>query len=288
MNRESITRLVQCIVVPFVGMFAAGRLTGGILVRLGAAPWAAAFGSFLVSALLAAFLYRCLDPEGWANVFRESVGEPCSLPLAFCHVGYSLLWLMGTMWAVNVLFPAPAEEDTRLLAGAVLSAVLVHPILEEWLFRRVFLARLLDLAAGDSPATGDSPAAGDSSAAEIVPENGEPAVRKRTYTRAGMLFAVLTQAVLFALMHSGGGAMLYGFAGGVILGILMLRTGRLWVPVAAHMAVNLRSVVWPMLPGSLVSVLDWVLIGIGLLCGCCFWIAGLRQMCFAGKGENRS
>ncbi len=276
MNRESITRLVQCIVVPFVGMFAAGRLTGWLLARLGAADWVTDFGSFLVAALMAAFLYRCLDPAGWESVFHESVGEPCSLPLALCHVGYSLLWLMGIMSAVSALFPVPAEENSRLLAGSVLSAVLVHPLLEEWLFRRVFLARLLDLADGERPA------------AEIVPESGEAAAEKRKYTKAGMLFAVLTQAVLFALMHAGGGSMLYGFGGGVVLGILMLRTGRLWVPVAAHMAVNLRSVLWPILPGSLTFGVDLVLIGIGVLCGCCFWIARVRQMRSSGKGENRS
>lgn len=277
MNRESITRLVQCIVVPFVGMFAAGRLAGWLLVRLGTAGWTADFGSFLTAALTAAFLYRCLDPTGWTGVFRESVGTPCGLPLAFCHVGYSLLWLMGTMAAVNGLFPAPAGDSTRLLAGSVLSAVLVHPLLEEWLFRRVFLARLLDLADGERPA------------AEIVPEDGaEAAVPERTYTRAGMLFAVLTQAVLFALMHSGGGSMLYGFGGGVILGVLMLRTGRLWVPVTAHMVINLRSVVWPMLPAALVSVLDITLIGIGLFCGGCFWSAKIRQTRFTDNREIKS
>lgn len=264
MNRESITRLIQCIVVPFVGMFAAGRLTGWFFGWLGAADWVRDFGSFLIAALTAAFLYRCLDPDGWKNVFREAVGEPCSLPLAFCHVGYSLLWLMGVMAAVDALFPAPAQ-DGRILAGAVLSAVLVHPVMEEWLFRRVFLARLLDLADGERPA------------AEVVTEEDVPLPSAQNYTKAGMLFAVLTQAVLFALLHTGGGSMLCGFAGGVILGVLMLRTGRLWVPVAAHMAINLRAVLWPMLEAETTFRLDLVLVAVGLLCGGFFWITRIRQ-----------
>ena len=259
-----MTRLIQCIVVPFVGMFAVGRLTGWLLAGLGLAGWVQDFGSFLTAALLAAFLYRCLDPDGWQSVFHEVVGEPCSVPMAFCHVGYSLLWLMGAMAAVQYLFSPPLQTD-RTLAGAVLSAVLVHPILEEWLFRRVFLARLLDLADGGTPAP------------EVVSEDGTMAVVPRKYTRAGMLFAVLTQAVLFALMHTGGGSMLYGFAGGLILGILMLRTGRLWVPIAAHMAINLRSVLWPVLPRSLSFGLDMVLAAAGICCGLLFWCGRFRQ-----------
>ena len=263
MSRERITRLVQCIVVPFVGMFAVGRLTGWILAGLGLAGWVQDFGSFLTAALLAAFLYRCLDPAGWENVFRESVGVPCTIPLAVCHVGYSLLWLMGAMAAVQYLFSTPLQTD-RTLAGSVLSAVLVHPILEEWLFRRVFLARLLDLADGEMPVP------------EVVSEE-QAAPARRKYTRAGILFAVLTQAVLFALMHTGGGSMLYGFAGGLILGILMLRTGRLWVPVAAHMAINLRSVLWPVLPHSLSFALDMALVAVGVCCGLLFWSGRIRQ-----------
>lgn len=260
MSRERIIRLIQCIVVPFVGMFASGRLMGWLLAGLGLADWVRDFGSFLAAALLAAFLYRCLDPVGWENVFRESVGEPCTLPLAFCQMGYGFLWLMGIMAVVQNLFAPPMQTD-RTLAGAIVSAVLVHPILEEWLFRRVFMARLLDLADGEIPAP------------EVVAENAE-AAPQRKYTRAGMLFAVLTQAVLFALMHTGGPSMLYGFGGGVVLGVLMLRTGRLWVPVAVHMAINLRSVIWPVLSQSLTFVMDMVLIIAGVCCGLLFW--GLR------------
>ena len=257
-------RLIQCIVVPFVGMFAAGRLAGWLLSGLGLADWVRDFGSFLAAALLAAFLYRCLDPAGWENVFRESVGEPCTLSLAFCHVGYGLLWLMGIMAVVQNLFAPPMQTD-RTLAGAVLSAVLVHPILEEWLFRRVFMARLLDLADGEIPAP------------EVVSEDAAESVPRRKYTRAGMLFAVLTQAVLFALMHTGVPSMLYGFGGGVVLGVLMLRTGRLWVPVAVHMAINLRSVIWPILPQSLALGMDVVLAITGVCCGLLFWILRIRQ-----------
>lgn len=271
MNRESITRLIQCIVVPFVGMFAVGRLTGWLFDWLGTVSWVRDFGSFLTAALAAAFLYRCLDPDGWSRAFSEAVGEPCSMPLAFCHVGYSLLWLIGSLSVIELLFPAQVESD-RVLAGSVLSAVLVHPILEEWLFRRIFLSRLLDLADGEGPA------------AEVVPEDGE--IPKRKYTKAGMLFAVLTQAVLFALLHRGGGAMLYGFAGGIILGVLMLRTGRLLVPVAAHMAINLRSVVWPHLASQTAFRLDLVLIVLGLLCGGCFWAVRIRQMRAEGIGTT--
>lgn len=265
MNRESIIRLIQCIAVPFVGMFAAGRLSGWLLAGLGMTDWVVDFGGFLLAALTAAFLYRCLDPTRWGDVFRETASVPCSLPLAAAHVGYGLLWLTGLLYAVTALFPVEMTEDARGLAGAVFSAVLVHPVLEEWLFRRVFLTRLLVLSEGDPPAP------------EVVDEEGSVPAAGKQYTRAGMLFAVLTQAVLFALMHTGGGAMLYGFGGGVILGILMLRTGRLWVPVAAHMAVNLRSVLWPMLPGTVSFAADLVLISAGLVCGLCFWITRIRQ-----------
>ena len=274
MNRESITRLIQCIVVPFIGMFAAGRLSGWLLAGLGMADWVTEFGSFLLAALTAAFLYRCLDPTRWGDVFRETAAEPCSVPLAAAHVGYSLLWLMAAMYVVLAVFPAEGEESSRSLAGALFSAVLVHPMLEEWLFRRVLLSRLLALTKGDEPVC------------EIVSGEDKTGRKSRKqYTRAGKLFAVLTQAVLFALMHTGGGSMLYGFAGGIILGVLMLRTGRLWVPVVSHMLINLRSVLWPLLPGNVTLAADIVLIAVGLFCGLCFWIATIRRTRMEKKQE---
>ena len=119
------------------------------------------------------------------------------------------LWLgfLG-LFTVNIVLSllfSPNTETNYLSVSfiSLLSAVIVHPIGEEFLFRRLFLTRL----------------------ACCLPKFG----------------AVCVTAILFAISHyaSGYGNMLYAFCGGLILGSVYLSTGKILFSVLIHSAVNL-------------------------------------------------
>ncbi len=228
------------------------------------AGWVTDLAAFLTAFTVSMFLTYWLAPEE-----GEGVAIPkADIGLSFAYVGAGVTALVAAMVLVLLVFPVAGETATGGLLPRLLTAVCIHPVLEEILFRRVFLSRLLALSRPES-------------AMEIVSEDEIPAGKQDTLTekenRAGVLFALLTQAVLFGLAHLGSGGMLYGFAGGVILGGLMLRTGRLWVSVACHMLLNLRSLLWPMLGESVTLGLDLVLTAVGLACIGCLWRHHVRR-----------
>lgn len=249
------------VLLPYAGFFASDRLCTGLLLHLHTsfadwqAYWPVELFAFLISVLVFLVLYRWIDKTAVPHRDRYC----CSVPMAWAHIGYGLFWLVLLMYGVLLLFPVSGDSVTDPMLVRLLTAVLVHPVMEEILFRRLCLDRLLTLSEVRE---------------EIVPE-GE-ALSPVTATKSGMLFAVLTQALLFALVHTGSGGMLYGFAGGVVLGMLMLRTGQLWVPILCHMLINLRSVVYPVLPETVVYIIDAVWLGVGLVCGALFWIRRVR------------
>jgi len=239
-----------------LGMWAAGRLMPG--------AWAGELAAFLIAYGTGVFMYRGLAQEKVPEI------PACTLPMAAVHIGYGLLWLLAAMYAVLLLFPVEGDPVPENLWPRLLVSVGIHPILEELLFRRLYFRRLLTLAMPEQRTDSGETAEQDTASA------GGPPGRGHSLSLPEMLFAILLQAILFALAHSGGGGMLYGFAGGVILGVLMLRTGRLWVPVVCHMLINLRSVTYAYQPPVLRAVLDTVWIAAGLACGILFWSSRIR------------
>jgi len=253
------------VLLSYAGFLLANRLVSTLLGRLPVFldDWVTDLAAFLTAVLVFLFLYRRMDPDAVPRNDRRR----CSVPMALVHVGYGFFWLVFLMFLVLLAFPVAGDPVREGLLPRILTAVLVHPLLEEILFRRICQDRLLTLSEVREET-------------ETVDENAPVRSKEPVNTRAGMLFAVLTQALLFALVHTGSGGMLYGFGGGVVLGILMLRTGRLWVPVVCHMLVNLRSVTYPWLPETVTYGLDFLWLAAGLACGVAFWIHRYRN---AGK-----
>jgi len=103
-----------------------------------------------------------------------------------------------------IIPPAVWTEQTANSLAAVFSAVLLHPLLEEYLFRKLYFSRVENCL---------------------------------THPTA----ALLVQAVLFSLTHyaAGAGNMLYALAGGMIFGLVYRYTGRLFIPILLHGTVNL-------------------------------------------------
>ncbi len=238
-----------------------GRLLGGLLPFLD--DWVAKLAAFLIAFTVSMFLNKALAP---AEV-EAKVPPRLGVGMSMAYIGLGLSSLVVAMVLVLVIFPVSGDPVSVELLPKLLTAVCIHPVLEEILFRRVFLYRLLTLSEPE-PIT------------EMVPAETDaplPATPPQPENRAGILFALFTQAILFGLSHLGSGGMLYGFAGGVILGWLMLRTGRLWVTVVCHMLLNLRSLLYPLWSGSVIPLaMDAVLFTIGAICAILLWLYRMR------------
>ena len=234
-SKTGLSRLLHTM-VPFMVMAAMQK---GILLLLSSRGYAgsdlASLLAFLPSAGVAAALFRVrtYDPP---PPEEESVGPlvPRSNRICLLHTLAATAAMIGVMFAVSALMhgqatpyelPASAGKVTVL---TVLSLCLIHPVIEEALFRGAFYGEL---------------------------------------RRMSPLFAILAQAVMFAIVHDTVDGMIYALTAGVILGILAERSGRLWPPILAHILINARSLVCVTLladHGTARRILDGVLLFLGI------------------------
>lgn len=230
--KTGVSRLLHTM-VPFMVMAAMQK---GILLLFSsrAGSDAVSLLAFLPSAAAAAALFRVrtYDPP---PPEEESVGPLVPRPVRVCllHAAAATAAMIGVMFAVSVLmngqaapseFPVGRDVVTPL---SVLSLCLIHPVIEEWLFRGAFYGEL---------------------------------------RRMNPLFAILAQAVMFAIVHDTVDGMIYALTAGVILGILAERSGRLWPAIAAHILVNVRSLAFLTVLAAHPAarrVLDGVLLTVG-------------------------
>ncbi len=213
MERNDVNRLLHAM-TPFVLMTLVERL---ILLLLGRfAPGAGTvgeLGAFLAAVGLALFLFRT---GSYAEEPEDDPVPPLlpkNNPRCVLHLAASVAALVTVMFIVAAYMNGEAAfSDTVSAVGgvpslaplSVLSLLLVHPLAEEYLFRRCFYGEL---------------------------------------RRMNPVFGCMAQAVMFAILHESVDGMIYALAAGVILGILAEETGRLWTCAAAHILVNARSLV---------------------------------------------
>ena len=72
----------------------------------------------------------------------------------------------------------------------------------------------------------------------------------RALMRFGTGFAIVTSALLFALMHGNVSQIIFAFPLGLLFAYLIVRTGNLWITVAIHFINNLLSCVYLLLEAS--------------------------------------
>ena len=109
----------------------------------------------------------------------------------------------------------------------------------------------------------------------LVPVNEELVFRgllfKRLRERATYMQAALYSAVVFGLMHVNMVQMLYGFILGMMLAYLYEKYGSVKAPIAAHMAMNLLSVL-----ATEYKLLDWLMedkMRMGIVTVACAFVA---------------
>ena len=58
------------------------------------------------------------------------------------------------------------------------------------------------------------------------------------FRKYGDVFAVIASALLFGLLHRNFSQIVFAFICGLALGITLVRTNNIWIPVGIHMFVN--------------------------------------------------
>lgn len=212
MSREK--RLLRWMLLVLLGLtllrWPVAAVVRAMLPDVTAAPTANYLAAIVQSALLFALPGALLLPR-WEKPAQARKGSVMLL----CAAGTALLlravvtplhgWWHALLRADALPIFLPADGWTRLLA--VIALAVVPAICEELLFRGALLTRLLQCASRWQ--------------------------------------AVLLTTLLFALMHGSPGGLPGHLLSGALFTLLMLHTGSLAVPMAAHAVYNLSALYWP-------------------------------------------
>jgi len=137
--------------------------------------------------------------------------------------------MVALMYAVSLLINGN-EAPAGFTFLSVVSILVIHPVIEEIIFRKMFYGEL------------------------------------RLMSR---VFGCIAQTLMFAILHSTIDGMIYALCSGLVLAILYERTGRLLPCIAAHIFINLRSLLSLTVLAEMTTVihtLDFVLITAGIVC----------------------
>lgn len=229
MEKTNIRRLVG-VMMPFMIMVIVQRLG---LLRLPELP------AFVIASAAGIFFFRmsCGAEALRFSAERPAESEPGEdsvvppFPEKDTVLGQSM-WILVCTGALIVLMnivsavAGGSEEFTKTAADAA-ALVLIHPFLEEYLFRWLYYRELRPM---------------------------HP------------IFAGLAQAVMFAIVHGSVGGMVYALFAGVVLAVVLERSGALAVTVVSHALVNLRSLafgLWLAEAGLTRTILDFCMVSAG-------------------------
>lgn len=207
MEQTNVKRLLHTM-APFLIMVLSQRLLTLLTGRLGLTGALAELLAFLPSAAVGLALFRLrtfdVQEDGGGDSVPLEVGPliPESRTVCVLAVFASSAIMILLMWGFSAIFSGGFDTRADTTAAGAISLLLIHPLVEEYVFRWRFYRSLREM----SP-----------------------------------IFGCLAQAVMFAIMHSSVQGMIYALTGGVMLAFTVEETGVLWSAVAAHILVNLRT-----------------------------------------------
>lgn len=230
MEKTNIRRLIG-VLMPFMIMVIVQRL--GLL-------WLPDLPAFVIASAAGIFFFRmscgaeALRFSAEIPADAEEEKDPVVPPFRARDtiLGRSM-WILVCMGVLIVLMHivaaiagGSAVKMEPTLTDA-LALVLIHPFLEEYLFRWLYYRELRPM---------------------------HP------------FFAGLAQAVMFAIVHGSVGGMVYALFAGVVLAAVLERSGSLAVTVVSHALVNLRSFVYAAWFADAVltrTILDFCVVSVG-------------------------
>lgn len=240
---KTYMRLLR-VTIPFIIMVIVGRLTTQLFAELGFHNDVASLISSVLSSFVAILFFKlgqrqnteaAADTAESANSNALHDGddyfpEHDTVIGQILHLTACVAGMVVIMYMISQMFDTEAVSVERRSIIGVISLIIVHPILEEYIFRYIFYRELRPM---------------------------HP------------IFACLTQSVMFAIVHNTIGGMLYSLAAGLMLVLIYERTGTLLMAVLAHSIVNLRSYLFMTVLGGTEfeyarTVIDFVILSIGI------------------------
>lgn len=241
MSKNNINRLLHTI-VPFFVMTMVQRLLLLVFGHTGMNGETAELLAFLPSAAAAVLLFRVktyqIYDEDEQSEIPPLVPERSLSCVLKTLVTVAVMIVM--MYAVAAAMgdkanPLAVSNATEFSLLSFASLIIVHPLVEEYLFRHLFYGELRLM---------------------------------------NPIFGFLMQAVMFAIIHNTVDGMIYALVSGVALAVVYEQTGRITTSVAAHIIINLRSFLCLTVLSEYADVcrsVDMVLVSIGgmafLACG---------------------
>lgn len=236
------------VAIPFIIMVIVGRLTTQIFAELGFHYDTVSLISVILSSFVGILFFRLGQRQSIdSTADAAGAGQPDAGSSALhdgddyfpehdtvigqiLHLVACVAGMIVIMYMISQMFDTEAVNVERRSIVGVISLIVVHPILEEYIFRYLFYRELRPM---------------------------QP------------IFACLTQSVMFAIVHNTIGGMLYSLAAGLMLVLIYERTGTLLMAVLAHSIVNLRSYLFmTLLSGAEFeytrTVIDFIILSVGI------------------------
>lgn len=214
MYKKKISHLLHSM-TSFVLMLIVSRLTSILLNGVIGDTCLETLIPFLLATAVAAICFKVMpqDISGTADDDEDKVEPIVKRNAAYSslHLIFTIAAMTGIMYIINFITEAAMFSGISH-TGAIeltplyfISLVLIHPIIEEYLFRNLLYGELRQL----SP-----------------------------------IFACFVQAIMFALSHNTVSGMFYALICGITLALLVENTGHYLCAIIAHAAINLRSLLF--------------------------------------------
>lgn len=228
-ERINIDRLLHA-VVPFIVMVLLQRF---LIIVFGHFMPQSTLGSLLayLPSVAVAVICMKLIPLSEPQNDTDSVSPLPSSSFPVCiissSIGTAILITVMTLISSTVFADAEQTPDISLLAFA--SLVIIHPVTEEYLFRKLIHndLRLMN-----------------------------------------PIFASIAQALMFAIVHDTVSGMIYALLAGIVLAVVVEQTGSWLCSLAVHIIINLRSYLYLTVLSEMPTVreaADIVIVSIGAI-----------------------
>lgn len=167
--------------------------------------------AFILSVAAAVVCFKIMpqDITPTANSSDDKDDVPPALKqnrtISALHTVITFCTMVALMYIVSYFVGSEKAAEVRLDPVYLISLIILHPFLEEYVFRSLYYGELRLL---------------------------------------NPVFACLAQSTMFALSHDTVNGMFFALVCGVALGALVENTGRWYCAIAAHAALNLRSLLF--------------------------------------------
>ncbi len=227
MEKTNINRLLH-VFVPFIIMVMTQNLLLLLWDRIGFVSVLGDIIAFVLASAVAVIFFcakplaRSEDDDSFPH--KKSGVTRCTMHLFFC-----MAMLIISMHLTSLITANYNSTSTEFDLLYIISLILIHPIVEEYIFRGLFYGEL---------------------------------------RKINPVFGIIAQAIMFAIVHNTIDGMTYALIAGVFLGAAEEKTGRLYVPILAHIFINMRSLLYITLLSdhdALRRVVDISVVSVGVL-----------------------